>query len=279
MSGAWFYGRKEVFRVRNDELLLHGATPVELWMFTAEPLREPVTFAVRNAAPGNCIDIDLGGSRLELEFSPEPAEAAESRLVQLRPAAAPQRLKERKRWVYAYRLLVRARTGVEPEARRNARRKHPINDFYLGAALAYLGTASELERDLYHVRWDDCEIPGRATAGQPVAVTASFTNSSSESWPARGPTRVNLSYHWLDEKGGMVVWEGRRSELPTDVTPGSRVELQQSAIAPDRPGRYQLKLDLVRERVSWFSRWRPQESCRSPVEVLPAAATAGNREP
>lgn len=64
--------------------------------------------------------------------------------------------------------------------------------------------------------------------------------------------QVNLSYHWLDPSGAVVVFEGERTPLPARVHPGERVKVAVRVKSPDAPGNYVLRLELVQERVGWF---------------------------
>jgi hypothetical protein len=277
LSGAYFFGRKDVLRPKKDELRIHGATPVELWMITAAPIEEGAVFQIRNWAPGNRIHLDLAGDRRVLEFGGDGAARIET--IELMPQDAPKRLREGKRTVYAYRLLIETETGFIANAAENARRKYPVNDFYRGAALTYIGTQKDLDRDLFFVEWQGCEIPTRFPAGGLETVTSQMTNTSSEIWPATGPTRVNLSYRWLDGEGHPVDIEGRRTALPRDLRPGESLDLEQSVQAPGEPGSYVLEIDLVRERVSWFSRKRHSAPCQQVVEVVEGPATGYSPAP
>lgn len=278
-SGAWFFGRKDVFRPHEDEMWIHGATPVELWMMVSAPLHEEVVFQVRNYAPGNRITFDMAGERRVIDFAAERGEAAASQRIELQPGGSPEVLAEGRGHVYAYRILVETRTGFIPDAAENARRKWPINEFYLGTALLYLGPRSDLERDLFRVRWQDCEMPTRGVAGEMLTVRSRITNDSQEIWPASGPTRVNLSYRWLDADGYPVGEEGRRTPLPGNIDPGATFRVEQAVLAPDRPGVYELELDLVRERVRWFSQVRPGEPCRGEIEIQSGESSRDNPAP
>ncbi len=277
MSGAWFFGRKDVLKPKKDDILIHGATPVELWMVTAAPLAEGAVFQIRNDAPENSIVVDLGGDRRVLEFAGPLANRTET--LEFFPKQAPEPLEEGKRTVYAYRLRIEAETGFIPNAARNARQKDPVNDFYQGAAVTYLGTQKDLERDLFAVEWGVCEIPEVTSVGEVFSITTRLSNTSSEVWPATGVTRVNLSYRWLDADGGPVVADGVRTALAADVRPGSGIEVEQTVHAPAEPGNLVLEIDLVRERVSWFSQKRHSEPCRAAVQVLAEPATGYSPEP
>jgi MoaA/NifB/PqqE/SkfB family radical SAM enzyme len=82
------------------------------------------------------------------------------------------------------------------------------------------------------------------------------TNKSRVPWQAEGSdvdSVVHLSYHWFEEKGDARIYDGLRSKLPHNVAPGETVRVPLTVIAPRRPGRLLLCVDLVMEHVSWFS--------------------------
>ncbi len=106
---------------------------------------------------------------------------------------------------------------------------------------------------------------GLAASYAPVASTQStfvlgantfpvtVTNTGTATWPAGGPTPVHLSYHWLDGTGQMVVWDGSRAALATDLAPGQSAVIAITVASPPAVGAYRLRLDLVQEGVTWFS--------------------------
>jgi hypothetical protein len=63
---------------------------------------------------------------------------------------------------------------------------------------------------------------------------------------------IRLAYHWLDDRGNPIVWDGLRTRLPL-VAPGERVSVRARVRAPIPPGRYRFSLDLVAEHRAWFS--------------------------
>jgi hypothetical protein len=63
---------------------------------------------------------------------------------------------------------------------------------------------------------------------------------------------VKLAYHWLDELGNPIFWDGLRSDL-LPLQPGTRVEADARVRALIPPGSYRLAFDLVIEGRYWFS--------------------------
>ncbi len=61
-----------------------------------------------------------------------------------------------------------------------------------------------------------------------------------------------LSYHWLDDRGNAIVWDGERTALPP-LAPGERAQVEATVRAPIPPGRYRFALDLLAEHRAWFS--------------------------
>jgi hypothetical protein len=64
---------------------------------------------------------------------------------------------------------------------------------------------------------------------------------------------VQLAYHWLDDRGNPIVWDGIRSAFAEPVEPGADAELQVTLRGPIPPGRYKLAFDLVEEGRFWFA--------------------------
>jgi hypothetical protein len=80
-------------------------------------------------------------------------------------------------------------------------------------------------------------------------------NAGAAAWRP-GETRtegLKLSYHWLDERGNAIVWDGLRTELPGVVEPGARLRVEAVLRGPLPPGRYRLAFDLVDEGRFWLA--------------------------
>ncbi|MDP9245986.1 MAG: S8 family serine peptidase, partial [Chloroflexota bacterium] len=85
------------------------------------------------------------------------------------------------------------------------------------------------------------------------AVPVTVSNTGTAVWPAAGTTPVHLSYHWIGSAGEIVVWDGARANLPTDLAPGQTAVVTMNVTSPAKTGSYTLRLDLVQEGVAWFS--------------------------
>ncbi len=275
-SGTWFWGRKDVFDPHGTEFMVHGATTVEVWMMVTEPLQDAV-FQVRNTAPSNRVKLSLGGDSEVLHFGAEGWQR-----VVLRPRRPYSMRRERKGFDnYTYRLLITTSTSQITELRfvDEQGNPRPPQYFPLGVRVAYLGSSEELEKDMYRAEWVVSEPPATVVAGEELELPLEVRNGSDSIWPAKGAARVRVSYHWRDEAGQEVVREGLRTSLPRHLGPAQAVSLAARIRAPDEPGRYLLELDMIRERVAWFSRHRPESVLRLPVEVVAPEPVPSVAEP
>jgi hypothetical protein len=96
------------------------------------------------------------------------------------------------------------------------------------------------------VRWLGYELPP-VRAGTTGQARVSFENAGLAAWRT-----IRLSYHWLDDRGNPIVWDGWRTDLPR-LDPGSATEQALPFRAPRPPGRYRLAFDLVDEERGWLS--------------------------
>jgi hypothetical protein len=277
-----FQGRADVFLPMGEEMWLGGATRAEVIITGLEPLAEAV-FLVRDWAPGNTVELRMGGAEETLSFGAVP-DGGELRRIALRPGRPWKVLSRDGTRVYVDRLLVTSRTGrVRPWVRNMPPDDCPYfaynpsfqESFFAGAGLIYLGRGAELARDVYALSWGPIAAPAAVRAGEVFTLPVHLANRSDAVWSAAGAARVKLAYHWLTPEGEVVVWEGRRTEIELPVPPGGRVAAAQEIEAPAAPGRYLLELDPVFEHVAWFSKRDPATTFRAAVEVLPAAGGTG----
>jgi hypothetical protein len=105
-------------------------------------------------------------------------------------------------------------------------------------------------------------VPLLARAGRPLRVRTRVHNLSTRAFPAQasyGRRLVRLGAQLRDERGAEIDRDFARAWLPETVAPGGRADVPIEILAPERPGRYALKFDLVSEGIDWFER------CGSPT--------------
>jgi hypothetical protein len=103
------------------------------------------------------------------------------------------------------------------------------------------------------VQWRAIEL-APFEAGATHHVTVEAENAGSASWRSAGPDDgVFLAYHWLDERGNAIVWDGERTPLERVIEPGSTLRQEMLVRGPIPPGRYRLAVDLVVEQRFWLT--------------------------
>ena len=112
------------------------------------------------------------------------------------------------------------------------------------------------------VRWLDWTLE-QPRAGAVCVARVGFENTGTIQW-RKG---ICLGYHWLDERGNPLIWDGERTEIPY-LAPGERATIDARVRAPIPPGRYGFALDLVAEHRAWFSELGG-EQLETTVDVLP----------
>ena len=105
----------------------------------------------------------------------------------------------------------------------------------------------------YGTTYDASGLPAKGATVAPITGTVRLTNTSNFIWSPNGPNPVRVGFHWADLAGRTVVWDGQRTVLPADVPIGGQVSVNLTIPTPAAPGTYQLRLDLVREGITWFS--------------------------
>jgi hypothetical protein len=110
-------------------------------------------------------------------------------------------------------------------------------------------------------------------AGTLQRVTVEVENAGTAAWRTRGlEDGLFLSYHWLDERGNPIDWDGLRTPLTRVVEPGETLRQALSLRAPIPPGRYRLAIDLVEEHRFWLAEIG-NEPYEADVDVMPRDAS------
>jgi len=95
------------------------------------------------------------------------------------------------------------------------------------------------------VRWLAHELDS-VQAGTLAHARVVLENAGTAAW-----RDLNVSYHWLDDRGNPIVWDGVRHAVSAE--PGERIERELDVRGPIPPGRYKLELDLVDEHRFWLA--------------------------
>src|SRR5581483_824155 len=195
-----------------------------------------------DAVAAHRLQRDLGGQLRRAVDLEEPVALPQRAVLRKRPARLPHEPDRR------------ALDGLAPRGAHEQRFHAP----YTSAAMAKGPLA---------VRWLDSALE-QPRAGAAGGARVELENAGTIAW---GPT-VFLSYHWLDERGNPLVWDGIRTPAPP-LAPGERAAVEARVRAPIPPGRYRLAFDLVSEHRAWFAELGGEPLDR-PVEVLPREGRA-----
>src|SRR5476651_1087305 len=112
------------------------------------------------------------------------------------------------------------------------------------------------------VSWGDWTL-SEPRAGALGRAEATVENTGTVRW-GHG---IEISYHWLDNRGNPIIWDGERTPLPP-LAPGERATVHVNFRAPIPPGHYRFALDLVAERRAWFSELG-SEMVTTDIDVAP----------
>src|SRR5262245_24169372 len=115
------------------------------------------------------------------------------------------------------------------------------------------------------VRWLEYDV-GPLQAGALGAARVRFENAGAAAWHD-----LLAAYHWLDELGNAIFWDGIRTTVPA-LSPGETAELDLRVRGLMPPGRYRLAFDLVLEHRYWLSEIG-NAMLETDVEVAPRDAT------
>src|SRR5260221_12501495 len=102
-------------------------------------------------------------------------------------------------------------------------------------------------------RWRTLER-GPVEAGTLQHATVEAENAGSAAWRTRGSEEgLFLAFHWLDEGGNAIVWDGTRTPLGREIAPGETLRQSFGLRAPLPPGGHKLAVDLVGGPRVWLT--------------------------
>ena len=113
-------------------------------------------------------------------------------------------------------------------------------------------------------------VPLVARAGRKRAIRTRVRNLSTRPFPAQatyGRRLVRLGAQLCEADGRLIDRDFARAWLPQTLGPGSSADIGIEIAAPERPGRYALKFDLVSEGIDWFERCGSQTTTKTLVVV------------
>ncbi len=96
------------------------------------------------------------------------------------------------------------------------------------------------------VRWLAYELEP-AQAGALGSARVEIENAGASSW--RG---LSVAYHWLDDLGNALDWDGLRTAI-APLAPGERTETDVAVRGTMLPARYRLAFDVVHEYRYWLA--------------------------
>ena len=94
----------------------------------------------------------------------------------------------------------------------------------------------------YGPRIVDSDIPATMTPGQSISSKVVLRNYGTQAWDAK---RTKIGYHWYNQDGTELLWDGPVAQLKTSIQPGWPVVTTASVKAPEREGIYTLVWDLM----------------------------------
>ncbi|MFB2773087.1 glycosyltransferase family 39 protein [Pelatocladus sp. BLCC-F211] len=103
--------------------------------------------------------------------------------------------------------------------------------------------------------------------GETVKIPLMVKNTSNFVWKKAGTNPVNLAYHWLDNNGKIIIFDGERTPLPGSLPVQGLVQLNATIKLPNQPGKYTIVLSMVKEGVAWFND-KNVKALEIPIEVI-----------
>ncbi len=100
------------------------------------------------------------------------------------------------------------------------------------------------------------DLPSVVKVNSHIMIPARIHNDSTTYW-GEGRYPVRISYHWLDEGGTILVFDGERTPLGHNgngIAPGESLAIDVHVKTPPKAGKYKIQLTLVQEGMMWFEK-------------------------
>ncbi len=109
-----------------------------------------------------------------------------------------------------------------------------------------------LDKSALCVEMELLHFPGEMEVNRRYTLQVRLWNRGGESLMSLPPYPVHVSYHWLDEYGKMVVFDGIRTPLMPPLPPMGVRDVSVEILTPRDEGAYTLQITLVQEFQFWF---------------------------
>jgi hypothetical protein len=97
-------------------------------------------------------------------------------------------------------------------------------------------------------------FPAIVSPDELFSVDLTLENLSEERWVSLQPHPVHLAYHWLDENGKCIVYDGIRTLIQYPLFQGESRKFFIEVLAPKISGNNILQITLVQESCFWFEK-------------------------
>jgi SAM-dependent methyltransferase len=102
-------------------------------------------------------------------------------------------------------------------------------------------------------RFENHFIPRQIPGGRLISRNVRLTNLGRFPISSKAKDGVFISYRWQNSTNETLGWDGIRADLPIDLLPGRSLTVPMRIQTPGRgPGRFFLKLSLIRHDGSWL---------------------------
>jgi hypothetical protein len=98
-------------------------------------------------------------------------------------------------------------------------------------------------------------VPSRIAVGATLTVPLTIENTGDTLWLTGQTVRAGIvmpAVRIFDDQGTLITEFHGEPMLPSAVAPGETVKIKIEYAAPQRPGAYTMKIDLVDQYVCWF---------------------------
>jgi len=120
-----------------------------------------------------------------------------------------------------------------------------------------------LQRDNLSIEIIVLQYPTEVKVGNQFHLNLQITNTGSEKMASMEPSPVHISYHWRDNEGKIVIFDGIRTAITPPLYPQEAREIVATVISPLNPGHFLLEITMVQEGCFWF-----EEICDSlPIKI------------